>query len=131
VNTAESVTIFAPSDAAFTAADWETLDVDTLSAVLKYHVVPAVAFSNELTDGQKLPTLNGEELTVSIADGVVKVGGATVTAANVITKTGVVHLIDAVMLPPAPAAPTAADSSASTLAIGSTLVAAVLMSLMQ
>jgi uncharacterized surface protein with fasciclin (FAS1) repeats len=64
--TGDFLTIFAPNNAAMTTANWDTLDMPTLSDVLKYHVVPSVVFAAELTDGQVLTTLQGKTLTVSV-----------------------------------------------------------------
>merc|ERR1712118_238174 len=71
-------TVFAPTNDAFVellgALGLDSLDdvpVDLLQEVLLYHVVPAVAFSTDLTDGQVLPTLNGAELVVDLSRGIV------------------------------------------------------------
>jgi uncharacterized surface protein with fasciclin (FAS1) repeats len=53
----------------------------------------------DLKDGQKVKTLQGEELTVSIKDGKVMINGATVTTADVISSNGVTHVVDAVLMP--------------------------------
>jgi len=62
-------------------------------------VVPAVAFSTYIKDGEKVPTLEGDSLTLRISGGCVYVNKARVEAANVIVPDGVVHVIDAVLLP--------------------------------
>jgi transforming growth factor-beta-induced protein len=99
VDDTKTLTIFAPTNEAMKAAKWETLDLATLTAVLTYHVVPAVAYSTDLTDGEKVPTLQGEDITLSISGGVVKANGATVVVANALTQNGVVHVIDQVLIP--------------------------------
>ena len=110
-------TVFAPTDAAVTAlvnelgitAD-DLLALDGLADILLYHVVGATAMSGDLSDGQMVTTLQGEDVTISIMDGTVMVNNATVTAADITTDNGVVHVIDAVLLPPTPeATPTVAD----------------------
>ncbi len=53
----------------------------------------------DLKDGQKVTTLNGQELTVAIKDGVVTINGAKVTAADLAGSNGVIHVVDAVLLP--------------------------------
>ncbi len=53
----------------------------------------------DLKDGQKIKTLEGHELTVSIKDGKVMIDGGTVTTADVISSNGVTHVIDAVLMP--------------------------------
>jgi uncharacterized surface protein with fasciclin (FAS1) repeats len=99
-------TVFAPTDAAF--ADIQST-VDTLlepdnktdlQQVLTYHVVPGTYTAADLTDGQKLKTVEGQDLTVSITDGVVKVNDATVEATDITASNGVVHVINKVLVPP-------------------------------
>ena len=70
-----------------------------LTNVLIYHVVAGAVKAADLTDGQKVKTLQGEELTVSIKDGKVMINGANVTAADLTGSNGVVHVIDAVLMP--------------------------------
>ncbi|MCX6385867.1 MAG: fasciclin domain-containing protein [Solirubrobacterales bacterium] len=100
-------TVFAPTNAAF--ADIQST-VDTLlkpdnktdlQQVLAYHVVSGTYTAADLTDGQKLKTLEGQDLTVSIKDGVVKVNDATVEATDITASNGVVHVINKVLVPPA------------------------------
>ncbi|MTI41113.1 fasciclin domain-containing protein [Fulvivirga lutimaris] len=112
---AEAITVFAPTNQAFAdlleAQDVADLDglVDKLGAeavtdVLTYHVVPAVAFSHDLSDGDMFETLDGEMLTVNVTENGVTVTDVngnvfTVTAADVAIENGVVHVIDGVLLP--------------------------------
>merc|ERR1712242_662440 len=102
VDTTPGITIFAPTDAAFARAGIDPAKVDkaTLTKVLTYHVVPAVAFSTDLKDGEKVPTLEGGSLTLHVRDGRVSVNNAHVEYANVIVANGVVHVIDRVLMPP-------------------------------
>lgn len=109
-------TVFAPTDAAIVAltealeitAD-ELLALPNLGDILQYHVVGAEAYSTDLSDGQEIETLLGENVTVNItADGVF-INNAQVTAADVAADNGVVHVIDAVLLPPAPPTNTVVD----------------------
>jgi len=99
VDTIPGLTIFAPTDEAFSTAkiDPAVVPVATLQAVLANHVVPAVAFSTDLKDGQQIRTLGGATLTVSIKEGSVYIANARVETPNVITANGVVHIIDAVL----------------------------------
>ena len=55
--------------------------------------------STDLSDGQMITTLNGDSITVKFMDDNVYIDNAMVTAANITTDNGVVHVIDAVMLP--------------------------------
>lgn len=113
---AEAITVFAPTNQAFTnlltalnmgslEALIATLGAPAVSKVLQFHVVPAIAFSFDLSEGaQTVPTLAGETLTVTRTGSNVTVtdkAGNTwnVVAANVAIENGVVHVIDGVLLP--------------------------------
>ena len=97
-------TVFAPTDQAFADAgiDLAALDTpegkQTLSDILLYHVVAGKVPSTALSDCMSAPTVNGNPLSFSVGD-VVMVNGATVTAADVNTSNGVVHVIDKVLMP--------------------------------
>lgn len=98
-------TVFAPVNSAFSAlpSDVVTRLLETgnraiLTKVLTFHVVPGRITASQLRDGQALTTVEGTELPVTVANGVVTVGGARVTTADVEASNGVVHLIDGVML---------------------------------
>ncbi len=101
-------TVFAPTDAAFAAlpsGTIETLLTDptgTLAQILLYHVVSGQALSTDLSDGQTITTLLGEDITVTIGMNGVMINNATVVVADITATNGVVHVIDAVLLPPAP-----------------------------
>ncbi len=78
-------------------------NVDQLKGILTYHVVSTSALSGYLRDGQELTTVQGDTLTVSIADGKVMIkdakgGTATVSKADIKAKNGVVHVIDSVLM---------------------------------
>jgi uncharacterized surface protein with fasciclin (FAS1) repeats len=99
-------TVFAPTNEAFAKLPAGTVDnllkpemKGDLTNVLTYHVVPGAAMAADLKDGQKLKTVQGKELTVSIKDGKVMIDGATVTIADVVSSNGVTHVIDAVVMP--------------------------------
>ena len=96
-------TVFAPSDAAFTAAgiSLDDLDADTLANILTYHVVSGKVMSTDLSNGMMATALNGGNLVFSISEGNVSVNGANVILANVPVSNGVIHVIDKVMIPPA------------------------------
>ena len=109
-------TVFAPTDDAIVALT-EALEITAedllalpnLGDILQYHVVGASAYAADLSDGQMIQTLLGEDVTVSItADGVF-INNAQVTVADVAADNGVVHVIDAVLLPPAPPTTTVVD----------------------
>ena len=63
------------------------------------HVVTCKVLSSDLSDGMKATTVNGQEITIHIADGKVMVNGAQVVTADVETDNGVIHVIDAVLMP--------------------------------
>lgn len=77
------------------------LSLPLLPQVLTYHVVPSAAvLSTQLTNGQVIPTaLADATVTVTIADGKVKINDANVVTADIKAGGSVVHVIDAVLLP--------------------------------
>ena len=102
-------TVFAPTDAAFAklpAGTVETLLADpegALKQILLYHVVPGKVMAADLSEGLSAATLQGEDVTFTLADGA-KVNGANIVAADVEASNGVIHVIDTVILPPSLAA---------------------------
>lgn len=99
-------TVFAPTNAAFDKLPKGTVESlltpekkTDLTGILTYHVVAGAFKAADLTDGQMIKTVNGQELKVTIKDGKVMINGATVTAADLVAGNGVVHVIDAVVLP--------------------------------
>jgi uncharacterized surface protein with fasciclin (FAS1) repeats len=99
-------TVFAPTNAAFNALPAGTVDnllkpemKKDLTGILTYHVVPGKLMAADLKDGQKLKTVEGKDLTVSVKDGKVMINGANVTIADVVSSNGVTHVIDAVLMP--------------------------------
>jgi len=99
-------TVFAPTNAAFDKLPAGTVDgylkedkKEDLKQILTFHVVPGALNAANLTDGQKLQTVQGQELIVSIRDGKVMINGALVTTPDVVFSNGVTHVIDAVLLP--------------------------------
>lgn len=99
-------TVFAPTDAAFDALPAGTLDAlladpsGLLTDILLYHVVGGQALSTDLSNGLEIETLNGATITVTINDDGVFINDAQVTVADLVVDNGVVHVIDAVLLPP-------------------------------
>jgi transforming growth factor-beta-induced protein len=97
------ITVFAPTNAAFQGADLSGEDLD---GVLSYHVVAGQALAGGLSDGDVLNTVHGGTLTVNIdMNNNVSLTDArgntvNVTATDVRTLSGVVHVIDGVLLPP-------------------------------
>ena len=102
LSTTQNITVFAPTDAAFTALGQATVDgltVPQLTDVLKYHVVGQKVLSTELTAGMVPTLLTGKSVTISLTGGV-KVNDANVAIADVVATNGVIHVIDKVLLPP-------------------------------
>jgi len=99
-------TVFAPTDEAFAklpAGTVESLlkDIPKLTAILTYHVVPgAVMASDVMTmDGQSAKTVNGAMVAISTKDGVKLNGTTTVVKTDIACTNGVIHVIDAVLMP--------------------------------
>lgn len=99
-------TVFAPTDAAFAALPAGTVDnlllpenKEQLTSILTYHVVPGAVMSTDLTDGMEAATVQGGDVTIT-TEGGVKVNDANVTQADIATSNGVIHVIDAVIMPP-------------------------------
>jgi uncharacterized surface protein with fasciclin (FAS1) repeats len=98
-------TVFAPTDAAFAALPAGTVEdllkpenKDKLVAILTYHVVAGKVMSGDLSEGMMAPTVQGGDITITL-DGGAKVNGATISTADIEASNGVIHVIDAVILP--------------------------------
>lgn len=102
-----TLTLFAPTDAAFSALGTETIDAlfadatGALAEILKYHVVGSTALSTDLTNGDVFTTLEGSDIEVTIDNNGVFINDAQVIFADYKAPNGVVHIIDAVITPPA------------------------------
>jgi uncharacterized surface protein with fasciclin (FAS1) repeats len=104
-------TVFAPTDAAFAELPAGTLDTllqpanqDQLTAILTYHVVPAEVMAADVKAGE-VPTVNTAPFTIALDGQAVAITDGQGNQANVIetdidASNGVVHVIDAVLLPP-------------------------------
>jgi uncharacterized surface protein with fasciclin (FAS1) repeats len=98
-------TVFAPTDEAFEALPEGVLDAlllpenaDALTSILTYHVLADEVMAAEVTAGD-VETVEGSTITITTDDGV-KVNDANVTATDVDASNGVIHVIDAVLVPP-------------------------------
>ncbi len=109
-------TVFAPTDEAFAALPDGTVaslllpeNAETLTTILTYHVIAGKVMSTDIA-GQQLDadTVAGIALPIDATDGVV-VGGATVITADIQASNGVIHVVDAVILPPSAEDDDAAD----------------------
>lgn len=98
-------TVFAPTDEAFAKVPAEKLeallkDKEALTAVLTYHVVPGQVMAADVVKLDSAKTVQGKSVTIKAADGKVKINGANVIKTDISCKNGVIHVIDAVLLPP-------------------------------
>ena len=124
------LTVFAPTDAAFAALPAGTVDAlledpaGDLTDILLYHVVGAKAMAADLSDGQEIGTVFGETVMVTINNNGVFINDARVTVADIEAENGVVHVIDAVIIPESPLPATVVDIVAGS-ADHTTLTAAV------
>jgi len=106
------LTVFAPTDAAFAALPAGTIEslladpTGALTQVLWYHAVAGVAMSTDLSDGMMVETLQGQDVTVTINANGVFINDAQVIIADIMADNGVVHVIDAVLVPQEPSIPT-------------------------
>ena len=104
-------TVFAPTDEAFEAAladlgltaEELLADTELLTSVLTYHVVEGeVPAADVVTlDGEEVETVNGASVTITVDGETVMVNEATVISTDVFASNGVIHVIDAVLVPPA------------------------------
>ena len=97
--------VFAPTDEAFAALPEGTIatlllpkNKDKLISILTYHVVSGKVMSTDLSNGMMATTIQGDNVTIMTENGVT-VNGAKVVTADIETSNGVIHVIDAVILP--------------------------------
>jgi uncharacterized surface protein with fasciclin (FAS1) repeats len=100
-------TVFAPTDQAFAKLPAGTLDTllkpenkDKLRAILTYHVVAGDVDAAQVAKLHSVKTVEGQDLIITAKNGSVMVDNANVIKADVHTSNGIIHVIDAVMLPP-------------------------------
>lgn len=99
-------TVFAPNDAAFAKLPAGTVegllkDPKALANILTYHVLPGEVKAAAVQDGLSVKTAQGAPVTFAIMDGKPMINGANIISTNIMTTNGVIHVIDAVILPPA------------------------------
>ncbi len=97
-------TVFAPTDEAFAKLPKGTLegllkDKEALKKVLLYHVVSGNVQSKDVVKLDKAKTVGGQEVMIKVKDGKVYVNKSQVTTADVQASNGVIHIIDAVLIP--------------------------------
>lgn len=99
-------TVFAPTDEAFSRVPKEKLDgllkdKKALAGVLTYHVVPGKVMAADVVKLNSAQTAQGKPLNIVAKDGKVMINGVRVIKTDIVCKNGVIHVIDAVLLPPA------------------------------
>jgi uncharacterized surface protein with fasciclin (FAS1) repeats len=101
-------TVFAPTDDAFAKLPAGTVDalladLPKLTAILTYHVVAGKVLAADVVklDGQHVKTVNGADIAISVNGGVMINGTAHVVTTDIECTNGVIHVLDAVILPPA------------------------------
>jgi len=97
-------TVFAPTDDAFAALPDGVVaglleDIPSLTEVLTYHVVAGSVLAEQVVGLNSATTLQGEDVIVTVVDGVVMIDGAKVVITDIIGSNGVIHVIDSVILP--------------------------------
>ena len=97
-------TVFAPTDDAFAKLPEGTIpallqDKDKLTAILTYHVVAGKVMASDVVNLDSAKTVNGQSLTIKVKDGKVMVDNAMVIKTDIACSNGVIHVIDAVVLP--------------------------------
>ena len=100
-------TVFAPTDDAFAALPEGTVeglleDIPALTDILLYHVVSGDVKAADVVTLESAETLQGGSLTITVEGDVVRINGAQVVIADIEASNGTIHVIDAVLLPPAP-----------------------------
>jgi len=97
-------TVFAPTDDAFAALPAGTVESllqnkDKLQAILTYHVVAGKVMAADVVNLKSAKTVNGQEITIMVKDATVMVDNAKVVMTDIECTNGVIHVIDAVILP--------------------------------
>lgn len=102
------LTVLAPTDEAFAKLPEGTVEMllkpenkEKLVEILKYHVVAGKAMAADVVKLDSADTLAGKKVTIKVVDGKVLVNKSTVIKTDIVCDNGVIHVIDAVLLPPA------------------------------
>lgn len=128
-DSAGPLTVFAPTDAAFEALPAGLLgtlldDTNLLTSILTYHVVDGAVNAETVVTLDSATTLQGEDIAIDASNGVVLNGSVTVTMTDIEATNGIVHVIDAVLVPPSIELPV--DLVDTAVAAGFTELAAAL-----
>ena len=105
-------TVFAPTNEAFAKLPKGTVEEllkpenkKKLAEILTYHVVSGKVMAKDVVKLTEAKTVQGSKVKISVKDGVVSIDGAKVVKADIVCKNGVIHVIDAVILPKKPSQP--------------------------
>ncbi|KAI8629797.1 FAS1 domain-containing protein [Xylariaceae sp. FL1651] len=99
LDSTQSVTVFLPSNAAFSATN---TTIPTTQLLSNHVVAGTVSYLPDLKDGSTLTTQSGETLAISVRAGIYYVNGARITQANLVLENGVAHVVDQVLAPKPP-----------------------------
>lgn len=124
------LTVFAPTDAAFAALPGGLVnkllaDTELLTAILTYHAVDGAVDSATVVGLDSATTLQGEDVTIEVDGNNVSINGANVTVVDIEASNGIIHVIDAVLVPPSIDLPQDIVDTAIGAGTFTTLVAAV------
>jgi uncharacterized surface protein with fasciclin (FAS1) repeats len=97
-------TVFAPTDDAFAALPEGTIealleDIPTLTDILLYHVVAGEVTAADVVGLESATTVQGGDLAITVEGDTVKIGDATVVVTDIEASNGIIHVIDAVLIP--------------------------------
>ncbi len=99
-------TVFAPTNDAFNKLPAGTVEgllkpekLEALQDILQYHVIVGVMNTDLMQDGQTIGMVNGGNVTISKKDGKIMVNGTATVVASIPTSNGIIHVVDAVLLP--------------------------------
>ena len=99
-------TVFAPTDAAFAKLPAGTVESlvkpenkSLLTSILTYHVVSGSVMAGDVVKLTQVTTLNGQRVDIKVSDGSVSIDGAQVVTTDIACSNGVIHVIDAVLMP--------------------------------
>ena len=99
-------TVLAPVNIAFSKLEPGVFDEllkpvnkEKLSGIMTFHIIPGKNLAADLSNGQRLKTVNGQELSVTVKDDEVRINGSKILARNMQGSNGVIHSMDAVNIP--------------------------------
>lgn len=107
LNSEGPFTVFAPNNDAFAALPEGTVETllqpenkDQLIAVLTYHVVAGKVMASDVVELDSATTVQGSDVSIAVSEGSVMINDSTVIMTDIVADNGVIHVIDAVLLPP-------------------------------